>query len=655
MKKNGKKGSKLALRLVCVLMLAALLCGMGLPAAGAEEEPAVTEPVITEPVITEQPAAETPVVTSTSADKPEGEAAIVDENQKSADTYTLSESYLAKMENLAAEAKAIGGVTQDMGQQQAMCLDIYNRMSDLYDEATAAGLAEAELSALDEIAGNIVEYMMEAYSFNPYAAVELRTYTITFQANGGNGRRYTLSTDSAGNFTFPDPATIGITPKSGYTFAGWNTKSAGTGSAYSAGVEINVTENVTYYATWINTSGTGSTKATYYIRLDGIMPYEPSSYNANQYTAGIEIDKALYSAVSISNNLAAVEANLANKPTDAQIKEVYSDFDPATQEVVWYVIKLQDQTTYFAGNWHVDGVIKNKNMYWVTYNPNGGTADVPAGRQYYPNNTIKIEYENNKNVLTSRAGYTFLGWDEDPNATTPTYPYNADPSSFTMPERDVNLYAIWRANDLTPYTVEYYLQQPDGSYLKAEDETTTKYGTTDTIAKVEDSDIKSFTGYEYDPNNANNVLEGTVVPDGSLTLKLYYERTLTSVIVTKKVAGNMGDTAKEFDFTYSCGENSGNFKLAHNGSYTIENLPIGSVLTITEGESEYTVAVTGADQDGRNATVTVAEGVTVTFTNTKEVNIDTGISLDTLPYVLLLGGMAVLGGALLLRRKVTRA
>ena len=38
MKKNGKKGSKLALRLVCVLMLAALLCGMGLPAAGAESQ-----------------------------------------------------------------------------------------------------------------------------------------------------------------------------------------------------------------------------------------------------------------------------------------------------------------------------------------------------------------------------------------------------------------------------------------------------------------------------------------------------------------------------------------------------------------------------------------------------------------------------------------
>ena len=80
------------------------------------------------------------------------------------------------------------------------------------------------------------------------------------------------------------------------------------------------------------------------------------------------------------------------------------------------------------------------------------------------------------------------------------------------------------------------------------------------------------------------------------------------------------------------------------------------VLTVTETEysdyeQTYTVG-TGSAQQGRTAQITVPDqDGTVTFTNKKEAIIDTGIDLDFLPYVLLLGAVAAAGAALFFRRR----
>ena len=47
---------------------------------------------------------------------------------------------------------------------------------------------------------------------------------------------------------------------------------------------------------------------------------------------------------------------------------------------------------------------------------------------------------------------------------------------------------------------------------------------------------------------------------------------------------------------------------------------------------------------------TSADGHAVVFTNNKNVKIDTGVSLETLPYILILGVVAV-GAVLLLRKR----
>lgn len=501
---------------------------------------------------------------------------------------------------------------------------------------------------------------------------KVAVYTITFNPNtqyGGKGEVKTIQTDEYGAFVTPDPETIGIEPQDGYEFVGWHEKSAtvenNVDGTYNAGMQISVSSNTTYYALWTNPTSSGSTTGYFFIRLDGQMPYEPGQYVPAGYTNAIVVQNALRAEVAASN-VAATYNNLANMPADWQIQDAVTQaggsFDPETQEVIWYVIKMSSGapgTNVTGLCWHIDGVIRDKDKYWVYYDPNTGkNVGIPTAKQYFESATVEIEYGLGS-TAPQKDGYEFLGWDENKNATTPTYPVNANPNSFSMPAHDVTLYAIWRAKDNTEYKIEYYLEQEDGTYQRQENDTVTKSGRTDSTVNVTEDDIKSFTGYEYDRENTNNVTSGTVSADGNLTLKLYYKRAYTSVTVKKNVTGNMGDYEKDFSFTaYVNDKEFDTFPLKNGGSHTLKNVPLGAKLVINETNADgYTVSVDGTSiKDATSKeyavyTVTsVTEGLDITFTNDKTATIDTGVFTDTAPYIILFS-VAAVGAAVLLAKK----
>ena len=145
-----------------------------------------------------------------------------------------------------------------------------------------------------------------------------------------------------------------------------------------------------------------------------------------------------------------------------------------------------------------------------------------------------------------------------------------------------------------------------------------------------------------------------------------------SLKIAKKVTGNLGDRAKYFKVTVTLNgdgekiyENSyevnggsyeqnpktieigipTDFYLKHDDTITIENLPYGVTYTVAEadytgeGYKEAKIVFEDPDKMMNNASETV------TITNNKNQDIDTGILLDNVPYVLLLacvfGGMSV--------------
>lgn len=142
--------------------------------------------------------------------------------------------------------------------------------------------------------------------------------------------------------------------------------------------------------------------------------------------------------------------------------------------------------------------------------------------------------------------------------------------------------------------------------------------------------------------------------------------------VSKTVTGNLGDKNKYFEFkvtltgeagkTYrdsyavTGGSNTANpstikigedttFLLKHGDTITIANLPYGVTYTVTETAVDgYTTEKTGAD-----GTINAADQ-TAAFTNTKNGEVDTGVVLNNMPYILVLAVLAA-GVAVYIIRK----
>lgn len=200
----------------------------------------------------------------------------------------------------------------------------------------------------------------------------------------------------------------------------------------------------------------------------------------------------------------------------------------------------------------------------------------------------------------------------------------------------------------------------------------------------------------------------------SITFSNFYKKNTTDVTITKQVTGLLGDTNKEFAFSVSITQNGTactgvtakkgdqmvsltDFTLKHNETVTLENVPIGATITVNESTpgEHYTVYSTGYN-DGQNGSgeVTfkyVAVANTAAASDTDEADLmllsmdegtavdtdavaladatdkmvtnnaimvtnhctlfpDTGVLLDTLPYIVILAVVAG-GVALLMLRK----
>ena len=170
-----------------------------------------------------------------------------------------------------------------------------------------------------------------------------------------------------------------------------------------------------------------------------------------------------------------------------------------------------------------------------------------------------------------------------------------------------------------------------------------------------------ITSWSYTPSEKE-------LADGTVNFYAHYSPTATSIKLKKLVTGNMGDRTKKFHFTISITKENENvtFKVGNtseNGSATVDlandeesnltEIPVGAKVTITEDNytgSRYTTSYVIDNENSvtnREANIQVAKDHVsaheIVFTNNKEAIPDTGITLDSLPFITLLA-LSIAGG-----------
>lgn len=405
-----------------------------------------------------------------------------------------------------------------------------------------------------------------------YAAWSAKSYTVTFDMQGGSGG--TASAEATYDSKMPS-----VTPpeRIGYTFGGYfeNANGGGIQYYYADGKAVkpyDIDAACTLYAKWtantydvvLNTQGGsgGSTvtavfgsnmpviaapdkpgylfggyfdgvngsgtkyynadcsSASVYNRAEGITLYAlwtPITYNIQLYSRGEN--------VGALQNVVYGELRL---PSDKDVGISYPNYN----FVGWNVYDEQNWAMYTADRTYSVGLVTEqgktayvyaawleKDKYTVTYDANGGEG-APSAIEVHTNETINLSA-----AVPSRQNYTFVGWSEKSDSSAAQYQPN---DSFTMGNSVVTLFAVWRKNPELVYNANGGVF---GTYAG------TSYPAAGSLVTLTDAvpqkDGYVFCGWAQTPtaSKADIVSSPYTMPDHDTVLYAVYEPILYTVSV----------------------------------------------------------------------------------------------------------------------------
>ena len=158
-----------------------------------------------------------------------------------------------------------------------------------------------------------------------------------------------------------------------------------------------------------------------------------------------------------------------------------------------------------------------KNMRTISFDSCGGSAVKPI--------TLAPGSKLTPPESPTRVGYTFVHWAKTSlNSWMTDYTFPT-----TMPDKfkldgnlsnSITLYAYWRENTDTPFTVNHYQKQLDGKYKLIETYQLTGVTNYSIYRYYRDKVAKKYEGFQ--PGRYDQKL--TIAPDGSTVVNVYYDR-----------------------------------------------------------------------------------------------------------------------------------
>lgn len=486
------------------------------------------------------------------------------------------------------------------------------------------------------------------------------SFEIIYINNGVEDKKtaykYEADISGAGNAYKP---TIPPAGKEDYVFAGWYADPTGQTKYDFTGKKMPA-NSITVYAKWV-----------------------PPTYTVTLY----DQDDNLVDALTIAKGA---------KLDESQVPTI--TLDEGETFLGW---KLQDGTpfnldTEINRNYELYAHVGSTKGYRVQYK---GGEDTTGAAPSDDTNYAEGSYADVKlpGDLAMK-DKVFLGWAE---ATDPTKIYQPGDKlpieAGKAVDGVITLYAVW--GDKPVQTKLTYKANFEGA-TPAEKVCELESNATVTILDYGNAELglPPRSGYEFlgwsedrDATEATYKAGDQIIVDNTDAaneniLYAIWKQSVTSVKVAKQVTGNFGDKTREFKFeitftdangkalrlvqtdkapTYSITSDTtvGGEKLTvlmkDKGEITLTNVPIGGTLVVTEIEASgyqtsYKIGETES-QEGNVARYIVPEnGGTITFINHRNVSPDTGVFVDSLPYILIIACVAGVAALFLIRRRKKR-
>ena len=404
--------------------------------------------------------------------------------------------------------------------------------------------------ANDKIGNNVPNHVWEA---EPVEAGKddvctiAHNWVVTFNPDNGEPA-FTQDVEYEGKATEPAPE------KTGYTFDGWYLDEAEEPFDFDTIITSDITLTAKWHVTPHNIYA--------YARLNSyVAPLTTSefdtpvtlneatlsrlglgSYNSLGY---ISIGSFTFDAMPLTDDqyfgddaeLSAVAEKLA---TDIALETGVSD--KIAEKIAWTVLYKTVNEEDMAPGYPAEAGYQlsgNLDLATVMFKANGeNVTGMPAVNYTYDDILEIHDFYFTGDTFTlpadpTREGYIFEGWsvkvlpaendadhldaDGADDAADETLLKAGD--TYTITAGGVVFTAQWEARTDTPYTVEHYLENLDGSY--ALDTTEPLKGTTDTTVTAA---AKSYDNFTYDSTVPGTVASGNIAGDGSLVLKLFYTR-----------------------------------------------------------------------------------------------------------------------------------
>ena len=424
------------------------------------------------------------------------------------------------------------------------------RTHKLLTQETVQWRLYATPEADEKIGNNVLNHVWEA---EPVEAGKddvctiAHNWVVTFNPDNGEPA-FTQNVEYEGKATEPAPE------KTGYTFDGWYLDEAEEPFDFDTIITSDITLTAKWHVTPHNiyayarlnsyfaplTTNEFDTPVT--LNEATLSRLGLGSYNSLGY---ISIGSFTFDAMPLTDDqyfgddaeLSAVAEKLA---TDIALETGVSD--KIAEKIAWTVLYKTVNEEDMAPGYPAEAGYQlsgNLNLATVMFEANGeNVTGMPAVNYTYDDILEIHDFYFTGDTFTlpadpTREGYIFEGWsvtvipaendadhldaDGADDAADETLLKAGD--TYTITAGGVKFTAQWEARTDTPYTVEHYLENLDGSY--ALDTTEPLKGTTDTTVTAA---AKSYDNFTYDSTVPGTVASGNIAGDGSLVLKLFYTR-----------------------------------------------------------------------------------------------------------------------------------